>query len=88
MESAQVCVHILSQTSQFEEVAIQVIVEPRQVGCSVIRALLQTDHLQHVTLHHLGHSMESIAERLNELRVILRADSDSFNGLHRCAEQT
>ncbi|KRY84489.1 hypothetical protein T4D_8363 [Trichinella pseudospiralis] len=73
----------LPQSSQFEEVAVQAIVEPRQLGCSILRALLQADHLQHVTRHHLRHSIESIVERSNDLRVILRADRDPFNGLQR-----
>ncbi|KRZ08856.1 hypothetical protein T11_8083 [Trichinella zimbabwensis] len=63
VEAAQVCVHVLPQSSQFEEVAVQFVVEPRQLSCFVLRALLQADYLQHVTLHHLRHSMESIAER-------------------------
>ncbi|KRY81799.1 hypothetical protein T4D_928 [Trichinella pseudospiralis] len=69
------------------EKAASCVASDNAIGCSFFLALLQADPLQHVTLHHLRHSMESIVERSNDFRVILRADRDPFNGLQLGAGQ-
>ncbi|KRX25115.1 hypothetical protein T07_5054 [Trichinella nelsoni] len=38
VEAAQVCAHVFPQSSQFQKVAAQVVVEPRQLGCSVLES--------------------------------------------------